>query len=384
MIMSSSDSAVKDTGCYSFVNGRMPEGCRYCVKGEKLVLFITGLCGLKCFYCPVSEKKIYKDVIYANEWKINNDDELIEEVNLTKAKGAGITGGDPLVVVDRVCKYLRLLKEKFGKNFHMHMYTSLQLVDEARLKKLYDSGLDEIRFHFDLYDKSWWNKVLIAGKFDWDVGVEIPCIPSMKKEILELISFVKDKVDFVNMNELEISERNINEFEKRDFVVKDSISYAVKGSAELGLEILNEAKNLPITLYFCTAKLKDAVQMKQRIIRRAKSIKKDFDVMTDDGMLIRGVVYLNELSPGFDYRKKLENADKRHFLAMLDSSRREIMNKFNIDQESIFVDDIKLRIIMDQKILKKIFLEVKDMHLIPAVVEEYPTHDAIEIDVEFL
>ena len=66
------ESIVRDTGNFSFIKGRIAKGCEYCIKGEKLVLFITGLCPLKCFYCPVSDKKIYKDVIYANEWKIED------------------------------------------------------------------------------------------------------------------------------------------------------------------------------------------------------------------------------------------------------------------------------------------------------------------------
>mgnify|MGYP001571135586 CR=1 FL=1 len=378
------NSEVEDTGNNSFVRGRMAKGCEYCVKGQKLVLFITGLCGLNCFYCPVSDKKMYKDVIYANEWKIETPEDLLEEARLTDAKGAGITGGDPLVVTDRICNYVKLLKHEFGKKFHIHLYTPLQLVNEERLKKLYDAGLDEIRFHPDIDDKTWWPRISLAQKYSWDYGIEIPCIPGKKKETLELIEFAKGKVKFFNLNELELSERNIHEFEKRNFVTKNSVSYGIKDSSELAMEILKEVKNPPFTLYFCTAKLKDSVQMKNRITKRAHNIKKKFDKITSEGTIIRGAVYFSDLAPGFDYRKKLDDANKNDYAIVLENLRRELVERFKIPEESIFVDYVKLRLIADPKILKKISDKLKELNLLPAVVEEYPTRDAIEIDVRFL
>ena len=66
-----------------------------CVKGEKLVLFVTGLCPRQCYFCPISDKKYKKDVIYADEWPVTNIHQIIEEAKLIDAKGAGFTGGDP-------------------------------------------------------------------------------------------------------------------------------------------------------------------------------------------------------------------------------------------------------------------------------------------------
>ena len=56
---------IKQRHCGSMAIGAIPEGCRLCEEGAKMVLFVTGLCSYHCFYCPVSDEKMYKDVVYA-------------------------------------------------------------------------------------------------------------------------------------------------------------------------------------------------------------------------------------------------------------------------------------------------------------------------------
>jgi len=38
------------------ING-IAEGCKYCVRGEKLVLFVSGKCSRQCWYCSLSNKR---------------------------------------------------------------------------------------------------------------------------------------------------------------------------------------------------------------------------------------------------------------------------------------------------------------------------------------
>jgi len=101
-----------DTGKYSFCMGCPAEGCKSCVEGAKVVLFVTGLCPRRCFYCPVSEHKFGTDDVYADEWKLSKDpaqadQELLEECRLIEAKGAGITGGDPLATLAKTTHYIQ-------------------------------------------------------------------------------------------------------------------------------------------------------------------------------------------------------------------------------------------------------------------------------------
>ncbi|MBI5397974.1 radical SAM protein [Candidatus Woesearchaeota archaeon] len=384
--MSTSDTITK-TPYHSWCTGSLPEGCARCVQGRKMVLFITGLCSQRCFYCPVSEHKFGHDVVYANEWKIKNPDdpvELFEEARLTEATGAGITGGDPLAKVDRCIDYIKQLKRRFGKNFHIHLYTPLKLVTEEKLQKLYAAGLDEIRFHPDLDDNALWPRLKLARKFGWNVGVEIPAIPGYEEKTKRLIDYIADKVDFLNINELERSDTKTAHFklDAMRFVQKDDISYGIRGSQEMALEMLAYAKSKGLRMHFCTAKLKDAVQMTSRLQRRSKHIALPCDEHTDEGLLVRGCIYLERLSPGEGYREKLKAADNDSVLKELREAKQKIQALAKTD---VFVDESKLRLLLPPKVVKKnALLFRKRLRLVPAIVEEYPTVDAFEVEIDFL
>jgi pyruvate formate-lyase activating enzyme-like uncharacterized protein len=81
--------------------GELSPACQQCAEGKKMVLFVTGLCRFRCFYCPVSERRNQKDVVYANERRVLTDEDVIDEARSIGAAGTGITGGDPLGVIDR-------------------------------------------------------------------------------------------------------------------------------------------------------------------------------------------------------------------------------------------------------------------------------------------
>lgn len=247
---------VEDTPFYSRKLGSLPKGCEMCVKGEKLVLYITGLCPRSCWYCPLSDKRKDKDVIYANEWKIEDMKQMLEEANLTEAKGAGITGGDPLVKIDRTVEYIKFLKKKFGKNFHIHIYTIFVLATDENLKKLYDAGLDEIRFHPDFELKEQWSRIDRALKYDWEVGLEIPGIPMNKKEIFEMIDFFEGKVKFLNVNELEVAERNMDDMEKFGYETKTDISHGILGSEEFAEELMEYCRKKDMNVHFVLQSLR--------------------------------------------------------------------------------------------------------------------------------
>lgn len=385
----------------SFHLGEIAEGCKRCIKGEKLVLFITGKCTQKCYFCPVSENKFGHDKIFADEWEIEDNEQgwknLVKEVKLIKAKGAGITGGDPLCCYERTCKYIKRMKEQFGKNFHIHLYTPLKLINKEILAGLKEAGLDEIRFHPDLEDNKLWDKLLIAKEFEWDVGIEIPCVPGKEAEIKKLIDFVgvNEIIKFFNLNELERSDTNVEHYNLPEdkFPTIDEISYAIQGSKELAEKLVDyvKEKGYDFTIYLCTAKLKDGTQLTNRLKRRAQSLSElPYNKLTDDGTLLKGVIYLEELKPGFDYKEKiaqLSEGYKNKLLIKLDE-KKDLVEKTIKRTNQIFIDEKKLRLVCSVKILEKNVKKIKklgpDSGLVLAIVEELPTEDAMELEVEFL
>ncbi len=369
------------TPYFSYRIGKLPEGCRMCVKGEKLVLFETGFCNNNCAYCPISEQKKNKDVIFANEMPAKNDKDIISEAKMSESKGAGITGGDPLTRAERTAKHIRLLKKQFGKAFHIHLYTVPNLITTEKLAKLYKAGLDEIRIHPNLDDGALWHKINWLKQFKWDVGMEIPVIPGKEKETKKLLDFAKDKVDFVNLNELELSDTNESKLREMGFMPKKQYAYEVNGSEKMGMKLMNYCLKKGFTqVHFCTVKLKDGVQLFNRLRRRAENTAYAFDIKQKNGVLIRGAAYISGLEPGFGYRKKLDSLgteERKKALAKLIA----LAKKLKMENA---VDSAKLRLLMSAKEARKNSAFLKKTGLLPAVVEEYPTYDSMEVSVEFV
>jgi pyruvate formate-lyase activating enzyme-like uncharacterized protein len=372
---------MQKTKFHSYAAGTLAKGCQMCVKGRKLVLFVTGLCSEKCFYCPISDQKNGKDDVYANEWKIDSDEDILEEARLCSATGAGITGGDPLVTLDKTKRIIRLLKKEFGDHFHIHLYTPLRLVTKETMTALHEAGLDEIRFHPNLDDETLWERLNHATAFDWDVGIEIPAIPGKLKEIKKLITFSAGIISFMNLNELEYSDTNAQSLSEKGLVTKDPISYGIQGSEETALDVLKWAENEHpnINFHYCTATLKDKVQLSKRVKLRAEGVKKPYDVVTPDGTLIRGAVYLECSIPGVGYHKRLlELGDKT---AELEELKKKILEKVPISDEKVGVDFEKKRILVPRGKVKEIN---RRLPYCCAIVEEYPTKDEFEVEIEIL
>ncbi|ASJ10273.1 Fe-S protein, radical SAM family [Thermococcus sp. P6] len=355
---------VSETPYVSYVVGELPEGCRLCVRGEKLVLFTTGVCPRNCFYCPLSEKR-RGDVVYANERPVKNPQDAIVEARLQNARGAGVTGGDPLARLERTVEYIRILKEAFGEGFHVHLYTTGALATIRNLERLYDAGLDEIRFHPDLFNPGSKlfeleiRNIRNAFEFDWDVGGEIPAVPGQLERMKWYAGFLDGLgAKFLNVNELEFSETNLRAILNWGYSPVSDESAAIRGSLEEGLRLLEWGEvNTSLSYHLCTAKLKDAVQLRNRLRRMARNVARPYMEVTEDGTLRFGIA-------------EYEDLDGLYTL---------LVEEAGVPAEWLHVNREKGRIEMPEEVAVELAEAIEgDVRFF--IIEEYPTWDRMEVE----
>ena len=343
-------------GAGSEYSGRLPMGCRHCRRGSKMVLLITGRCNESCYYCPLSGHKKGKDVLYANELRAFSEEEVLREAELIRATGTGITGGDPLCVPDRTLRYIRLLKSRFGGAHHVHLYTST--IDKGLFEELERAGLDELRLHPMVSD---WHRPEELGleeaisELDIHVGLEVPAIPGEEEGLFRLVHHADQiSLDFVNLNELEFSETNAERLRAKGFEVKDELSSAVLDSEELALAMIRYS-DLGVPIHYCSSSFKDRVQLRNRILRRARSVATPLDLVTEEGMLYKGVI---------------ETDRYQEVMALLREVHGVADHLMRIDRERSRVE-----------VAAWVLEGVADKVPYPCyLVEEYPTADRLEVE----
>jgi hypothetical protein len=284
-----------------YIKGRgIPKGCKLCLQGKKTVLFLNGVCQnpQHCFwYCPISEERKNKKFSFANEIPLITKLDLLQEINTSRSTGISITGGDPLFEpnVKKTIDYINFIKQKKGKRFHVHLYTNGLNFNEYIAQKLADAGLDEIRFN---PPREIWNDIKFALNKGMKVGAEVPAIPDTFhiKELEDFIYFLEEiGADFININEFEYCMPNSEYLKVRGYFLQDGSIASVKNSKELALKLIQRvADKVQLKIHLCTVLTKDFWQLSKRYNRRAKSIKKSFEEITEEGLLIFASVEGNQ------------------------------------------------------------------------------------------
>lgn len=274
-----------------YFTGKLPKGCALCREGSKVVIFFGGECTHPehCrWYCPISEERRNPSAYFVDELVYDSEATLFEEIKAIDAKGASFTGGEPLITLEktkRISEIIKSLKIKKSKEFHIHLYTTGVGFSVEKAQMLFEAGLDEIRFHPPLNDFS---SIEIALQFGWVVGAEVPAIPDTQHldYVKRLAEFLKSHGGkFLNLNEFEIVDSNYKLVEEKGFRLQKDRMANVEHSRKMYMPLLKELSSPNFSVHFCTVENKDSNQFKMRYSRRANTIKRPYEMVTEDGLL---------------------------------------------------------------------------------------------------
>ena len=338
------------------------EGCIQCQMGSKLVLFVTGKCHWGCDYCPLSDNRRETPDMFANERRCSNFEEVIEEGRAMRATGTGITGGDPMLDFDKTVEAVRALKSAFGKEHHIHCYTSIPIKPE-QAKELGDAGLDELRFHLlDLSLDRYKDSVIASDSAGICVGIELPAEPDKEEKLMQLLEELNDSpVQFLNLNELEITIGNQQNMDVRGFNLAGGITAAAEGSAALALRLKKAAEGMDFHVKFCTSNYKDAGQLRNRFRRRGEATLRPYEILSDDDTILFGAIPCSLEDASDDVRELSET------LGLMDGWIRYDASSQRIEIPLSAAEDV-----------------AEHLNVPVQMIEVHPTHERLEVGVVHL
>ncbi len=266
-------------------SGQLSPGCRLCVEGSWSCLFVNGRCNLSCFYCPSSQNDI--GVPTTNNLSFSSAAHYLAYLKHFGFRGFSLSGGEPLLTLERSLTYLLTAKKHFGANIHSWIYTNGSLVTHDILARLRDFGLDEIRFDIGALDYSLDKAILAVGKIP-TVTIEIPSVPE-EKELLKtrLKEMADGGINFLNLHQLRLTSYNYNHFRKRPYTYLHGEKVTVLESELTALELLRTAQDehLEIPVHYCSFVYKNRYQKAAARERGAVDMGKEHEQVTAAGYL---------------------------------------------------------------------------------------------------
>lgn len=325
------------------------------------MLLITGLCAKGCFYCPISAERRDKDIIFANEVKVQSEEQAVAEAVMIDAEGMGITGGEPLLKLSRTLRYIQIFKQRFGKQFHVHLYTAVEPISTDVIEQLINAGLDELRLHRFTVGADL-QKIKQVIKKKGKLGFEIPAIPGRLEPMKQLLRELDVlDLDFVNINELEFTPLNADELQRRGFQLNPDSIAATQDSEETAIALLEWAEeNTSLNVHFCPLKLKDGTQLRNRFRRRAKHVAKPYERITSEGLLKKGIIIpppTMTLKAAFDI----------------------LCTEYKIPETQLGINHQRHQLEISVALIKDLAKQLKQQGFLVGIAEEHPTDSRLQV-----
>lgn len=267
--------------------GKLSLGCVLCGEGYMGCIYINSLCTARCFFCT-QDRKIKKErppMLYTEdgEFRVYDPEDFLAYLKKFNFRGVPITGGECLLVYKKLLLYTRKIRERFGKKFYIWIYTNGDLVNENKLRKLKESGVDEIRFNIGArnYDLQ---PVKLATDIIDTVTVEIPAIPEDYEIVKDCLPKMQNiGVKYLNLHQLIVTEVNYKNFIKRGYTFLHNPPFSIFESEIVALKLMRYAldKKIGLPIHYCSKVYKNRFQDKAERRWKAPLVKSDFEELTD-------------------------------------------------------------------------------------------------------
>ncbi|MHC4648253.1 MAG: radical SAM protein [Planctomycetota bacterium] len=270
--------------------GDLSPGCVHCGEGTWSCLYINGLCSASCRFCPQdrSVKKERHPMASSIEFK---DPQLYTEyLKRFGYRGIGFSGGEPLMVMDRLTAFILQIRKDLDDDVYLWMYTNGELVEEKKLKQLKDLGLNEVRLNIAAQDYDL-ASVNIAKKVFDTVTIEIPVIPQDFGKLMACLPLIEELgISHLNLHQLYATKRNYKKLgSELTYLINHNSRPANVESEFMAYDLLNHVidNNMELAVNICSLRYKNKFQGRAKRIRTAQTIYEPFENVTDAGYIRR-------------------------------------------------------------------------------------------------
>jgi pyruvate formate-lyase activating enzyme-like uncharacterized protein len=286
---------------------QLSPGCRACLEGNWSCLFITGNCNCRCFYCPTAQD-VGGDP-GTNNLDFAKVDDYVDYLARFGFTGASISGGEPLLVLEKCLKYLRAIRRRLGDGVHLWLYTNATLLTRDIAARLRDAGLDEIRVDIGATDYSLDQLRLAVGIIP-HITVEIPAIPEEAARLQQKLCEMADSgVNYLNLHQLRLTNHNYLHLAGRGYTFLHGERVTVLESELTALDLLRYSldQQLALPVNYCSFVYKNRFQGAAGRRRAGAQIVKKYEEVTASG-------YLRSLclsGPNADIQRQVERLQPR-------------------------------------------------------------------------
>lgn len=265
--------------------GPLSPGCAHCVAGTWSCLFINGVCNARCFFCPTPQDDSGDPT--TGQIAFRRADDYADFVGRFGFGGVSLSGGEPLLTLDRSLDFVRTVRERFGESVYLWLYTNGMLATDEAMAALAGAGLNEIRFnlHANGYRL---DGVERAVRHISTVTVETPAVPEEEARMQRLLPTLAEMgVKHINLHDLRVTPHNAGHMVRRGYTCLHGPKATVLDSELAALRLIRQAAadRLPLAVQYCCFAYKNPYQARGHRRRWCPEVMRPTETLTSTGAI---------------------------------------------------------------------------------------------------